>query len=84
MRNLLASLRTRIGGDERGDPGDGLHGGSRPSTGLYSCPECETTFISEELQSCPTCDGALDPTPNEFDLGLVTDGSGERDGTDLR
>lgn len=40
------------------------------STALYTCPNCETTYISSDMQSCPECGGSVDQIPSESDLGL--------------
>lgn len=78
MKGLFESLKTRVSRGASSVADDGVPPGKQPSTTLYSCPDCETTFISEGLQSCPKCDGALDTTPNEYELGIGpgTPGSG--------
>lgn len=68
MKSLFESLKTHLKETARTD--DGASSRSSPSTTLYSCSDCETTFISEKLQSCPKCDGTLDTTPNEYELGI--------------
>lgn len=40
------------------------------SAALYKCPECETTYISEEMESCPECGGAVDQRPSAAELGI--------------
>lgn len=70
MKGLLESLKTRMGRGTASGADDGAPRGKRSPTTLYSCSACETTFISEEMQSCPQCDGALDRTPDEYELGI--------------
>lgn len=43
------------------------------SATLYKCPECETTYISEEMESCPECGGAVDQRPSAAELGMGSD-----------
>lgn len=76
MKELFESLKTRMSRGTTSEADDGAPSSRQPSTTLYSCPDCETTFISEGLQSCPQCDGALDTTPNEYELGIVPDAAG--------
>lgn len=40
------------------------------SATLYKCPKCETTYISEEMESCPECGGAVDRRPSAAELGM--------------
>lgn len=70
MIDLLESLKTRMGQGKTSGTSDGVSHRKRSPTTLYSCPDCETTFISEEMESCPKCDGGLDRTPDEYELGI--------------
>lgn len=70
MKDLLQSLKTRMGWRNSAGENDGAPPGKRSPTTLYSCPDCDTTFISEDMQACPQCDGALDRTPDEYELGI--------------
>lgn len=38
---------------------------------LYTYPDGETTYISEDLQSCPECGQRVVSIPNERELGLT-------------
>lgn len=40
------------------------------STKLYSCPDCETTYISDGMESCSKCNGSVEQIPSERDLGF--------------
>lgn len=40
-------------------------------TGLYECDECETTYISTEMETCPACRTGVESVATERDLGLV-------------
>lgn len=39
-------------------------------TGLYVCPDCSTTYISDGMESCPDCGDAVTAVPTERDLGF--------------
>lgn len=39
--------------------------------GLYECEDCDTTYISTEMETCPDCRDGVEAVPNERDLGLV-------------
>lgn len=43
---------------------------SRTESGLYRCSDCETTYVSETMDSCPECRGPVESIPNERDLGM--------------
>lgn len=38
---------------------------------LFECTECDTTYICEEMESCPECNNDVDHVPNERELGLI-------------
>lgn len=38
---------------------------------LYECADCDTTYISTEMETCPDCRDGVEAVPNERDLGLV-------------
>ena len=40
------------------------------STSLRTCPDCEKTYIVEEMHDCPDCGTAVEETPTEHDLGF--------------
>lgn len=42
----------------------------RRPTRLYCCPECDRTYISDEMETCPRCETALERTQTEHDLSL--------------
>lgn len=44
--------------------------GSDASPTLYKCSKCETTYISEEMESCPECGSAVDRRPSAAELGI--------------
>lgn len=41
------------------------------TTSLYHCASCDTTYVSEALNRCSQCEGAVETVPTEQDLGLV-------------
>lgn len=41
-------------------------------TTLYVCSECDVTYISIEMESCSNCGGTVEPTPDEYDLGILS------------
>lgn len=56
---------------ERDDMDDGNDRDDRAEVALYSCRECERTYISERMESCPECGERVEPVPNERELGLA-------------
>jgi hypothetical protein len=61
---------------ETTDPGDAV--GAEESTAseerttkLFHCDSCDVTLVSEELDSCPRCDGSVEKVPTEDDVGIV-------------
>ena len=41
------------------------------TVGLYECPACAQTYVSEGLDACPRCGGDVDSIANERDLGMA-------------
>lgn len=37
---------------------------------LYSCTDCEITYISTEMDTCPSCQSTVEKVPSESELGL--------------
>jgi uncharacterized paraquat-inducible protein A len=70
MSDLVDSLRAVLGRRGASDDGHRNPPTSSSSTTLYSCDDCETTYISEELQTCPRCDEPVESTPDEYELGI--------------
>ncbi|MFP8955624.1 hypothetical protein ACLI4Y_02765 [Natrialbaceae archaeon A-CW3] len=44
----------------------------RQPTPLYACDTCGTTYITDEMDSCPQCDGDVEQTPSFAELGIET------------
>lgn len=42
------------------------------STILYACSRCDTTYVSEEMESCPWCSETVESIPNGYELGFVS------------
>lgn len=63
LHNLVSSRLSKRT-DHRTEPDGGL------ATGLYSCPDCGTTYISEEMESCSECNVRVEQIPSERDLGF--------------
>lgn len=38
---------------------------------LYTCSDCDRTYISEEMDTCPECGRNVATVPNERELGLT-------------
>lgn len=41
-----------------------------PSSALYRCSKCETTFIAVEMDTCPKCETDVTEVPSATDLGF--------------
>ena len=72
--DLRVTERIRNLVDERQSLGNGqrTEADSTVSSTLYSCPGCETTYISTEMDACPSCQSQVEEVPSESELGLDT------------
>lgn len=69
---VLRNLRSNVpdaGRAAHEEPLSRTDGGA--SVGLYECPGCEVTYVSEGLESCPDCGAGVYSIPNERELGYV-------------
>lgn len=71
--HLIERIRGLFDGTESADDTTTTEPDDDPSPTLYKCPECETTYISEEMQSCPECHCAVDRRPSADELGIGSD-----------
>lgn len=74
----LKAALGRDGGIRRGiEEGGKARWSGEPTTdggttvGLYECPRCEITYVSEEMESCRSCKADVEPIANERELGLL-------------
>lgn len=44
----------------------------RPAARLYECPDCESVYLSLDLEDCRTCGTGVERVPSERDLGFGT------------
>ncbi len=44
----------------------------RQPTPLYTCSDCSTTYITDEMDSCPQCGDDVERTPSFAELGIET------------
>lgn len=42
----------------------------RDPANLYRCTACETTYICQDMDSCPNCADNVESVPSERDLGM--------------
>jgi len=68
---FVAWLKTRVSGNGSEDTTASTVRETSVTTALYACPDCETTYVSEEMASCPECGQPVESVPNERDLGLT-------------
>lgn len=54
-----------------GEAADEAEAETDEPTGLYQCADCDTTYISREMHSCPECSQAVESVPTESDLGMA-------------
>lgn len=66
--DILAWLKTVVNGTSSDDASASS---AAETAALYTCPDCETTYVAEAMASCPECGQAVDSIPNERDLGLT-------------
>lgn len=71
--HLLERIRALFGGDESAEETSAAEPDGGASPALFKCPECETTYISKEMQSCPECGCAVDRRPSADELGMGPD-----------
>lgn len=64
----LAWLKTVVNGTGSDDASAAA---AAETAALYTCPDCETTYVAEAMTSCPECGQAVESIPNERDLGLT-------------
>lgn len=61
--------------DEASAVNDPQTGDSAETVDLYACPDCEVTYIKNDMETCPNCDCAVERTPSFAELGIGrTDG----------
>ncbi|MBX0323846.1 hypothetical protein EGH21_12475 [Halomicroarcula sp. F13] len=69
-QKLSERLKSLVGG-----PGCGSRRQTKSrddaQTALRTCPDCEKTFIVDEMERCPDCGVVVEETPTERDLGLL-------------
>lgn len=58
---VIARLKALIDGEDQTP---------QRSTNLYECGDCETVYISEEMDACPECGCGVESVPTERDLGI--------------
>lgn len=75
-RALAGDRGTGRGGDDAKAEA-GVADAGRPTTdggtsvGLYECPRCELTYVSEGKESCRGCGEDVEPIANERELGIL-------------
>lgn len=69
-RSVVKRVKNLFVSGQSAETGRGTKPDGDPSTLLYACSECGTTYISEGMQSCPECDTAVSRIPSERDLGF--------------
>lgn len=70
VRNILEVLYKLVNKYQSAQPVKQAEPDGGLSTRLYSCPDCETTYISERMESCSTCNERVEQIPSERDLGF--------------
>lgn len=65
----LEWVKSQMGIGDR-SPSDGHRSNDEPAN-LFQCRDCERTFVSREMDSCPSCNGRVTHVPNERDLGII-------------
>lgn len=46
-------------------------GQAKTTSQLYRCENCDTTYISAMMDTCPQCDAPVETTPTERELGFI-------------
>lgn len=73
LERFLTTERNRSTNPQPGPSADSSEpstADTRRSATLYECPDCETTYISSEMDDCPECRASVETVPNEHDLGI--------------
>lgn len=66
---------TRLIGERREPPEESSATAGRdhrPSARLYECPDCESVYLSRDLETCRSCDTGVESVPTEHDLGFAS------------
>lgn len=71
--HIVERIKGLFEGRKSADDAPETESDSDTSPSLYKCPDCETTYISEEMQSCPECGGAVEQRPSATELGMGSD-----------
>lgn len=61
---------TRSGDPAQASDADGPDTGV--STRLYSCADCDRTYVGKQMDECPNCATAVTQIPSEQDLDYVS------------
>ncbi len=73
MSQRLRTWLSRFGGRTQSEtPSCRQESEDEGTTVLYSCNSCDTTYISENMNSCPKCDETVIQVPSERELGIST------------
>lgn len=43
---------------------------SEPAS-LFTCPECDRTYVCREMETCASCKVSVERVPNERELGII-------------
>lgn len=68
---FTAWLKTLIGDDGSRAGESTPEPEPREPVALFSCQDCDTTYICEEMEACPECGQGVESVPNERELGLT-------------
>ena len=68
--SLFQRMRSLLDGSEADESGQEPDQPTRVPTHLVTCPDCEKTFLVEEMDACPDCGTVVEETPTERDLGF--------------
>ena len=73
MSRRLNTWLSRLGGPTQAEtPSSRDDSEDEATTALFSCPACETTYISEEMDACSKCGASVTQIPTEREFALST------------
>ena len=73
MSQLLRTWLSRLSGPTQAEtPPSRDDSEDEATTALFSCPACETTYISEGMDACSKCGESVTQIPTERELALST------------
>ena len=74
LSGLIERVKTISGAEQNGDSASAADSDERTSSAdLYRCEDCDRTYVTETMENCSQCGGAVTEVPTAADLGIGAD-----------